>query len=352
MIMGEKVAISICYLGRRGGGPKITLQIFQDLKYSKIFTTPTICIRRDNELLKRYDQSSLIVLFEDLLSIKTFSKIILYVLAPKKLLKDMGLSRGGFCLIPMISPLGLVIENILKLQGVTVIRLLHDFERHPGDRWPPNMLIRRIIKRSTFLIALSNGVASKITNLNPLTKVSVYPHPLFEFSSSEASREYSRKYILFIGRIRKYKGIKNLVSAFSLLQLESMDLVIAGEGKIQQKEDLRIKLINRWLEESEIHNLIKHAEVIVFPYVEASQSGLLPYCTNLNKKIVATPLPGLLEQVASYPNAFITNDFEIDSLAESLRVAVSTEVAPKRSATLKSINIELCILESGLFPIK
>ena len=72
----------------------------------------------------------------------------------------------------------------------------------------------------------------------------------------------------------------------------------------------------------------------------------------MNKKIVTTPLPGLLEQVASYPNAFVANNFQINSLAESIKVAINAGIAPKRSETPKLKNIELCLLESGLFPIK
>ena len=213
--------------------------------------------------------------------------------------------------------------------------------------------IQAINGRQTYLsVTLCNDVANKVLKQNPKTKVAVYPHPNFQFSSSENRKDHSRRYILFIGRIRKYKGIENLVLAFSTLHLEDMDLVIAGEGKVKQKDDFRIKLINHWLEESEIHDLIKHAEVVVFPYMEASQSGLLPYCTNMNKKIVTTPLPGLLEQVASYPNAFVANNFQINSLAESIKVAINAGIAPKRSETPKLKNIELCLLESGLFPIK
>jgi hypothetical protein len=98
----------------------------------------------------------------------------------KKLLLDVRLSSNGLCLVPMISPLGLIVESLLKAQGVTVIRLLHDFEKHPGDKWPPGFLIRNLIKRSDFLIALSNEVARKIKSKNPkinptLNIIKLYP---------------------------------------------------------------------------------------------------------------------------------------------------------------------------------
>jgi glycosyltransferase involved in cell wall biosynthesis len=252
----------------------------------------------------------------------------------------------------MISPLGLVIEALLKVQGVTVIRLLHDSERHPGDSWPPNYLIRFIIKRSNFLIALSNNVGNKIKSINPKIQLSVYPHPVFEFSNSCTEVNFSQKYILFVGRIRKYKGIQNLVVAFSNLELKDIQLVIAGEGKLHFKSDPNIKVVNRWLEEHEIASLIKNAEVVAFPYIEASQSGLLPYCMKENKKVLVTPLPGLLEQTRDYKNAFVTKNLDVDSLCCELQAAMGSVTFSKKSETPITKSIESCLLESGFFTKK
>lgn len=350
--MDDKVPISIIYLGKRGGGAKITTQISRDLLTSNRFLLISICIRRDNELAKEYDQSRVVTLFDNLASIKTVSKIIQYVLAPRKLLLDMHLTPKGICLVPMISPLGLVVESLLKTQGITVIRLLHDFKKHPGDRWPPNFLIRYIVKQSDFLIALSSEVANKIKNLNPKIRLSIYPHPVFDFLNSQPVVTNLNRYILFIGRIRKYKGVENLIAAFARLKSKEIELILAGEGKLQVKNDPRIKVINRWLEEAEIASLIKSAEVVVFPYLEASQSGILPYCIGENKKVVVTPLPGLLEQTSTYKNAYITKGFEVNDLIQALNAAMQAQTFIEKSIGVASKNIEECLLESGLFTKK
>jgi glycosyltransferase involved in cell wall biosynthesis len=350
--MKDKVPLALIYLGRRGGGAKITSQISQELKASKKFELSTICIRSDNELAKVYDQSKVVALFDDLFSARTLFKIAQYVWCPKKLLADTSLGANSYCLIPMISPLGLIVEGLLKKQGVTVIRLLHDFEKHPGDKWPPDILIRYIVNQSKFLIALSNDVAKKIRILNPKIRISIYPHPPFKFSASTEIIETSARYVLFVGRIRKYKGVENLISAFTKLGIEDMELVIAGEGKLRVKKNSGIRIINRWLEEWEITELIKNAEVVIFPYTEASQSGLLPYCLNESKKVVVTPLPGLLEQISNHENVFVTNDFEVKALAVSIDIAIRAEKFSKKSKKFSIKNIEECLSESGLFSKK
>lgn len=350
--MTGNAPLAIIYLGRRGGGAKITKNISEDLQTSNSFSLMTICVRKDNELAKEYDQSRTVALFDDLTSFGTLLKIFNYALFPKKLLSDTGLLSTGVCLVPMISPLGLIIEGLLKAQGVTVVRLLHDFEKHPGDSWPPNFLIRRIVKKSEFLITLSTGVASKVKELNPNIRLSIYPHPAFEFSTAKTPPNTSQKYILFIGRIRKYKGIENLIAAFSNLDLKDTELVIAGEGKSQFKPNPKIRLINRWLEEYEIASLVQNAEVVIFPYIEASQSGMLPYCMSEKKKVVVTPLSGLLEQTEGYKNAFVTTNFDVDSLCFAISAALKSETFSTRLESRVKKNIETCLLESGFFTKK
>jgi glycosyltransferase involved in cell wall biosynthesis len=346
--MKGKVPIAVVYLGKRGGGTKITAQIIQDLNASESFVAITNGIRRDNELAEEYDQSK-VFLFNSLFSIETLVKLLKYSLAPKKLLKDLQISSGGFCVVPMISPLGLVVEFLLRSQGVIIIRLLHDYEKHPGDVWPPSFLTRYLINHSNFLIALSNDVAVKIKVLNPNVKVEVYPHPAFDFVYAPTNIQFTHEYILFIGRIRKYKGVGNLISAFMQLEIPDLELVIAGEGNLLSGEHPRIKVINRWLTENEIAALVQNAEIVVFPYIEASQSGLLPYCVSQNKKVVVTPLPGLMEQTKLSQNVFLTKDFTVSSLGHAISLAIHSEVKVQSTQTQMPSNFAKTLLESGLF---
>jgi hypothetical protein len=95
--------------------------------------------------------------------------------------------------------------------------------------------------------------------------------------------------------------------------------------------------------------LIRNAEVVVFPYIEASQSGIIPYCVSENKKILITPLPGLLEQTMSYQNTFITENFEVEKLSYSISEAIKAETFKDNTKVVKAENIEASLLKSGIF---
>jgi hypothetical protein len=87
----------------------------------------------------------------------------------------------------------------------------------------------------------------------------------------------------------------------------------------------------------------------VFPYIEASQSGLIPFCISSGKKIVITPLEGLLEQTSGYTNVFISKDLDPASLATAIEIAIKAPIQEIGYQMNSSKTIESCLLESGFF---
>ena len=341
--------ISILYLGKRGGGAEITLNLTNELKESSLFELRSVGLRGDNQVWSRTDQSYRVEIVSNGYALQTLFKMIGFAINPKKLLKKLNLQPGGACLIPMISPLGLVVEVILKKNRVNVIRLIHDFKKHPGDLFPPNWLTRKVIRKSDFLITLSEAVDVKIKEKFPKIRTSIYPHPDFGFMEKSAERIIEAEYLLFIGRLRSYKGVINLIEAMKIISDSSPLLVIAGEGDLKIKHDSKIVMINKWLTEAEISNLVQNAEIIVFPYIEASQSGLIPYCMSSGKKIIITALDGLLEQTSGYLNVFVAKGLDPKSLATAIETAIKAPIRKIDFQANNSKTIELCLLESGFF---
>lgn len=112
------------------------------------------------------------------------------------------------------------------------------------------------------------------------------------------------KYILFFGRIDKYKGIEDLCNAYNTLSKDlqkSLKLIIAGKGVFSDKELQLIKnseniiTINRFIEDQEMLWLTKNSEIVALPYIEATQSGVLPIAYHYGKPIIIRNLPGLVE---------------------------------------------------------
>ncbi|MDD2960494.1 MAG: glycosyltransferase family 4 protein [Muribaculaceae bacterium] len=115
-------------------------------------------------------------------------------------------------------------------------------------------------------------------------------------------------YLLFFGRIEQYKGIHLLYDLYiNYPDLHKYPLVIAGSGKIYFDKDdnnKNIKFLNRYFEDEELKSLFMKAEVVVFPYISGTQSGVLSLASFFGKKIVVSNIPFFKE--TAYNNTGIT----------------------------------------------
>jgi glycosyltransferase involved in cell wall biosynthesis len=345
----DKNSLSILYLGKRGGGAKLIPHLSKEIEARKKMALDAIGVRADNECLDQLDQSKVVRIIPTGYSFRTALQILDYWIHPQKLMNALKLVHGGVCLVPMISPAGQILERILVKQGIRIIRIIHDAQRHPGDIWPSSRTTKKILLESAFAIVLSTNVEEKIKRINPNTKTSIYVLPPFHFKKQVPQLSLPSSYILFIGRIRQYKGVDRLVHAFKLMTRDDLNLVIAGEGNLSKLNQANILIINKWLAEAEIAELIDRADVIVFPYQEASQSGIIPYCVQENKKLVITKLEGLLEQTSGYENCEVAG-FSPEDLADAIERSLSKQmVEGNHIARILGSNIVDNLLESGYF---
>lgn len=130
------------------------------------------------------------------------------------------------------------------------------------------------------------------------------------------------KYVLYFGRIEKYKGIDLAYNAFiEREELKGYTLVIAGSGTIYFKRDVKkennIVFINRYIKDEEVACLFEHAIITLYPYISATQSGVLSLSCYFGKPIIASDVPyfRIVGEKGLGLN-FKRND--IDSLAETI----------------------------------
>ena len=139
-----------------------------------------------------------------------------------------------------------------------------------------------MIHRSKSLIFLSRTVAQDLeASIKLIPPYRIVHHPFFEISTNLSVKNLEFEYLLLIGRIRRYKGAKALIKAWKkvchLDEFSKYHLVIAGKGtslRLNTKKH-RIHRMNYWLSDYEFDSLIENAKVVLFPYKEASQSGVL-----------------------------------------------------------------------------
>jgi glycosyltransferase involved in cell wall biosynthesis len=121
-------------------------------------------------------------------------------------------------------------------------------------------------------------------------------------------------YFLFFGRIDKYKGIATLLKAYSKLEEPKLPLVIAGKGNFTQEERALaeslagILLLNRYIGDDEMVWLFEHAAAVVLPYIEASQSGIIPIAYKFSVPVIASDITGLVQFIEDKKSGFICKE--------------------------------------------
>lgn len=151
--------------------------------------------------------------------------------------------------------------------------------------------------------------------------VRVVRHPIYDFFAKAPSAPLSaaalrkrlrldgKKVILFFGYVRPYKGLKYLVSAMpAVAQRHDAALVVAGEfyepfepyNRLVRELGVagRVRLVDRYIPNGEVRAYFALADVLVCPYTEATQSGIIQAALGFAIPVVATRVGGLPDSVS------------------------------------------------------
>ena len=132
--------------------------------------------------------------------------------------------------------------------------------------------------------------------------------------------------ILFFGRIWEYKGLRYLIEAEPLItaKVPTAKILIAGTGEdfgkytrmMVHKEKFIIH--NRVIPSNMVGQLFQKASVVVVPYIEASQSGIVPLAYAFKKPVVATDVGSIPEVVEDGKTGYIVPPKNPEKLAEAI----------------------------------
>jgi glycosyltransferase involved in cell wall biosynthesis len=227
----------------------------------------------------------------------------------------------------MSSPWDLFLGMRLEKSGVQVVRIIHDANPHPGEKFPPNFWINLLTKDCSRIVTLSKYVARQLTTSHGVdpTKIMVCSFPTPKIENNQPKKVSSLKKILLIGRGKKYQGQKLLEEAWDLIDKTDKMLVIAGEGFRSNPKHSDIEYKNWWMTREEMIEEISTSDLVVFPYIEASQSGTIPICKALGIPVLVSNLGGLTEQIVVGQDGVVIENLSPQELADSIKYGLSTK---------------------------
>lgn len=321
--------ILFLYLGRKGGGPKYTYELVNHLLKNDIKNKYLVYFSNQSEMYK--DFNNLLCCKK---SINTYSNITEFLISLFKLpyiffelWRFIRINQVNYIVTPMIHIWDLILLFPMAKYNIKYILIIHDSSPHLGESYIyKNFLINFLLKKSTKIITLTDFVKKELVNVKKINnnKISVIPHGYFNYDSfiKENNGIFN---LLFFGVIKKYKGLDFFLDVAKLIQEKypEVTITIAGSGDLsayKNKLDLINKLLvhNKWIADNEVGHYFSKSSLVILPYIEASQSGVIPTAYSYGVPVVVTPVGGLKEQVINNITGLITTDISVDSLYHSI----------------------------------
>ena len=149
--------------------------------------------------------------------------------------------------------------------------------------------------------------------------------------------------ILFFGRIRPYKGIEHLLEAFKLLSVTprgNYRLILAGEPKKGSEEYLheiqqfiarefhpeRVVLRIQFIPDEEMELYFKAADVLVLPYKEIFQSGVLFLAYSFGLPVIATDVGSFREDIVEGQTGFLCKPGDPTDMARAIETYFASDL--------------------------
>lgn len=219
------------------------------------------------------------------------------------------------------------------LHHFPIVITIHDPFPHSGS-WLAGMIARfdnQLMTRSANQLIVHGreqaDVLQKAYRLN-LMNINVIPHISQDMYNSNISAHQASvtHKVLFFGRLRAYKGLEVLIRAAPLIaaSVSDMRIVICGSGyypivhEAAAKNPSWFEVHNRFIEADEVPSIFQQAAIVVLPYLDATQTGIIPIAYRFGRPVVASRVGSIPEVVDDGMTGYLVTPGDEKSLAEAI----------------------------------
>ena len=239
---------------------------------------------------------------------------------------------------PFFAPSFGTLAGWLKRWGQTkIVFLCHNVRPHEPTLLD-TVLLTYAFRSPDHFIVHSESDLRILKELKPGARVIRTSHPTYEIfgagkrvDPSTAKRELGVEgdVILFFGYVRRYKGLEYLLQAFpKVLKERRCTLLVVGEIYEDKERYLgmiehyrladNLRLTDQYIPNEKVALYFSAADVVVLPYVSATQSGIIQIAYGLNKPVISTRVGGIPEAVVDGKTGFLVEPGNPDALADAI----------------------------------
>ena len=239
--------------------------------------------------------------------------------------------------LPFFGPCFGTIARVARSNGHTRVLFICDnvlpHEHRPGDK----LFTRYAFRAGNYFIVQSAAVERDLLTILPNAVYRYTPHPVYTLFGQPIEKQEARRLlgirdervVLFFGYVRHYKGLHVLLSAIrEVRKILPVRLLVVGEFYTDQAEYMKqieelglqdcVTVHADYIPNERVGTFFSAADVVVLPYVSATQSGITQIAYNFNKPVIASDVGGLAEVVKHGKTGIIVPPNQPHALSEAL----------------------------------
>jgi glycosyltransferase involved in cell wall biosynthesis len=213
-----------------------------------------------------------------------------------------------------------------------VYTTIHDPIPHSGEDHLKARLIRflslGVAKNYFFYSKFAHDEFKKIETANKKTTWQLRLFPITFFRKYSKKNHEVKVHNLFFGRLSPYKGIDVLMDAIPIIlgKYPNEKFVVAGKSIDGYQIDLQliekykdnIVLLNRYISNEELVDLFTSAKMVLCPYKDATQSGVLVTALALDVPVIASRVGAFPEYINENKNGLSVPVNDASALADAV----------------------------------
>ncbi len=227
------------------------------------------------------------------------------------------------------------VQQLLFLWGIKRLYTVHDYLPHSGEakgsgyQYKFYMKIITFIKSNRFLL-LSKRMMDEFSEYYNVSKEHcnyiLFGHFNFYKHFNKIKTVEEHYLVLYYGRISAYKGIEYLIEAIKIIskKLPQIKTIIAGSGEFYfdisriDKNDPHFEIHNYYIGNEQLSEFIRRCSVVVCPYTDATQSGVVMTAYAFNKPVIATDVGSFREYIIDGETGLIVPPRNAEAIAEAI----------------------------------
>lgn len=220
-----------------------------------------------------------------------------------------------------------------------LVRTLHNLAPHDPVPWWKQQILALADRWTTVWITLSERIPTPAERPRMVAPHGHFRDWFSQMASAETEAEAGR--LLFFGRVRRYKGLPQLLRAFAALEDPGLSLHVVGQSdgddlaadlRAASAADPRLHVTDDFVTDERLAEEIARAEVVVLPFLEMTNSSTLLLALSLDRPVLVPRLPVTEELAAEVgPGWVLTYDGDLDrsGLRAGLDALRMTERSPQ-----------------------